>query len=128
MSGTPLRCCLALLCVTGLIFLATRCERTDTAGNVLTYHNDNQRSGQNVRETVLTPRNVNSTTFGKVFSYAVDGAIYGQPLYVGNLQIGTHGVRNVVYVATEHDSVYAFDADQKTNGPLWQVSFIDLSS
>jgi hypothetical protein len=74
-------------------------------------------------ETLLTPENVNSTGFGKVFSYPVDGAIYGEPLYVANLQI--QGVRNVVYVVTQHDSVYAFDADNKAPGLLWHVGFVD---
>jgi hypothetical protein len=92
-------------------------------GIIVTYHNDNQRTGQNVGETLLTPENVNSTGFGKVFSYPVDGAIYGEPLYVANLQI--QGVRNVVYVVTQHDSVYAFDADNKAPGLLWHVGFVD---
>jgi hypothetical protein len=97
-------------------------------GITVTYHNDNMRTGQNLGETVLTPQNVNSTKFGKVFSYAVDGAIYGQPLYVQNLKIPVQGVRNVVYVVTEHDSVYAFDADQKSPGTLWHVNFLDPAS
>ncbi len=90
---------------------------------MLTYHNDNLRTGQNLQETVLTIENVNSAKFGKTFSYAVDGAIYAQPLYVQNLQMPVHGVRNVVYAVTEHNSVYAFDADQKAPGTLWQVDF-----
>ena len=97
-------------------------------GIAITYHNDNQRTGQNLGETVLTPQNVNSTTFGKLFSYPVDGPIYGQPLYVQNLQLPSQDVRNVVYVVTQHDSVYAFDADQKSPGTLWQVSFADAVS
>ncbi|HUI40935.1 MAG TPA: hypothetical protein VL523_03095, partial [Terriglobia bacterium] len=67
----------------------------------------------------------NSAQFGKLFSYPVDGAIYAQPLYVQSVTIPDQGVHNVVYVATEHDSVYAFDADGKTTSPLWHVSFID---
>ena len=81
--------------------------------NVPTYHNDNARTGQNIQETILTPSNVNSTQFGKLFSVSVDGAVYAQPLYLSAVNIagGTH---NVLYVATEHDSVYAVDADSGT--------------
>jgi PQQ-like domain len=97
-------------------------------GLILTQHNDNARTGQNLQETTLTPTNVTSATFGKLFSYPVDGAIYGQPLYVQNLTIAAQGVRNVVYVATEHDSVYAFDADQKSPGTLWTVNFTNSAN
>jgi hypothetical protein len=89
--------------------------------NVTTYHNDNARTGQNLAETSLTPANVNSTQFGKLFSVAVDGYVYAQPLYLSSVVIngGTH---NVVYVATEHDSLYAIDADTGTT--YWQVNLI----
>src|SRR5580692_10495424 len=90
---------------------------------VLTWHNDNQRTGQNLSETILNPSNVNSKSFGKLFSYPVDGQIYAQPLYVYNVTIGGQ-VHNVVYVETENDSVYAFDADGLSTTPLWQVSFL----
>src|SRR5439155_2383215 len=72
-------------------------------------------------ETILTPANVNSTNFGNLFNYAVDGYTFAQPLYVPNLTIAG-GSHNVVFAATEHDSVYAFDADG--GGQLWQRSFI----
>ena len=90
--------------------------------SVLTYQYDTTRAGVNSRERILTPANVNSKRFGKLFAVGVDGYIYGQPLYLPDVSIagGTH---NVVFVATEHDSVYAFDADSPQL--LWQVSFLD---
>jgi hypothetical protein len=89
-----------------------------------TYHNDNLRTGQNVNETVLTPSNVNSTQFGKLFSLHVDGQLFAQPLYVPSLTIGSQ-VHNVLFLATQHDSVYAWDADTASATPLWQTSFIN---
>jgi len=89
------------------------------AVDVVTYHNDVARTGQNLNEAVLTTANVNSTTFGKLRSLPVDGKVDAQPLYLAQLAIGG-ATRNVLYVATEHGSVYAFDADAGT--PLWQVS------
>jgi hypothetical protein len=78
--------------------------------NMTTYHYDIARTGQNTQESILTTSNVNATQFGKLFSVTVDGAVYAQPLYLSAVSIagGTH---NVVYVVTEHDSVYAIDAD-----------------
>jgi hypothetical protein len=90
-----------------------------------TYHNDNFRTGQNLNETVLTPANVNKTSFGMLFSYPLDGLSLASPLYVPNVNIPGQGFHNVVYAATEHDSVYAFDADGLSSAPLWQVSFIN---
>ncbi len=94
---------------------------------VFTYHYDNLRSGVNSSETALTPANVTQQTFGKKFTYPVDGWIDGQPLYVANVNVGG-SVHNVVYVTTEHDSVYAFDADGLVSSPLWQTSFVNPSA
>jgi uncharacterized protein YjdB len=102
---------------------------TVTAANpgttsVTTWHFDNDRSGLNPTETILTPSNVNTTSFAKLFSYQLDGYAYAEPLLMSNVTIngGTH---NVLYVATENDSVYAFDADTYgTGAPLWQVSLL----
>ncbi len=88
-----------------------------------TYHGEQFRSGLNNQELALAPSLVNTSTFRRVFTRAVDGQIYAQPLYVANLLLGTT-YRNVVYVATEHDSVYAFDADGKTSSYLWKKSFL----
>ena len=93
------------------------------AQSVLTWHNDNSRTGQNLRETILTPANVNSTQFGKKFTRPLDGQTFAQPLYVPNVSIPGQGTHNVVYVATENDSVYAFDADGTPKRPLWQRDF-----
>jgi hypothetical protein len=95
---------------------------TNYAG-IFTYQNNNQRTGQNTSEIALTPGNVNQTTFGKLFSYTLDGYVRAQPLYMANLLIPNQGYHNVVYVATEHNSVYAYDADGLQTTPIWQVSF-----
>jgi len=92
---------------------------------MLTWHNDLARTGQNLHETVLTPTNVNAKTFGKVFSFPVDGQMFGQPLYVDNVAVAGKGTYNVIYVATENDSVYPFDADGVNTMPLWHNSFIN---
>jgi hypothetical protein len=92
--------------------------------DVVTYHYDNGRSGQNLNETTLTPANVNSTTFGKKGEFTVDGRVDAQPLYLSQVTIGGQK-KNVLYVATEHGSVYAFDADSingTTSTFLWKTS------
>jgi hypothetical protein len=94
--------------------------------NVLTQRGDSRRDGQFSDELYLTPSNVNANQFGSLFSYAVDGYIATQPLYVSGVNIPNVGTVNVVYVATTHDSVYAFNADTPGSGtPLWQVSFLN---
>jgi len=103
--------------------------------SVLTQHNDIARTGQNTNETILTPANVNTSSFGKLFSYPVDGWVYAQPLCVpgvtmgaGTPQAGT--THNVVFVSTEHDSVYAFDADSNAGAnanPLWHITLMDTA-
>jgi outer membrane protein assembly factor BamB len=88
--------------------------------NVLTYHNDNARTGDDLHETVLTPADVNPSQFGKLYSVPVDGQVYAQPLYLENVAVPGQGAHNVVYVATENDTVYAFDADR--GALLWHDS------
>lgn len=100
---------------------------TDLAG-VFTYHNDAARTGQNLQEYALTPAVVSTpSAFGKLFSCPVDAAVYAQPLYVANLQIGSGalaGIHNVLFVVTENDSVYAFDADSSACTTYWFRSFL----
>lgn len=96
---------------------------TDLAG-VFTYHNDLARDGANTNEYALTASTVVADTFGKLFSCPVDGAVYTQPLWVPGLSIGG-GTHNVLFVATQHDSLYAFDADAKPCVTYWHVNLID---
>jgi len=98
---------------------------TDLPG-VFTYHNDLSRDGVNDREYALTASTVNSNSFGKLFSCPVDGAIYTQPLWVANLKING-APHNVVFVGTEHDSLYAFDADANPCSRLWRADLIDAA-
>src|SRR5437588_4438936 len=100
---------------------------TDLTG-VTTYHNDLSRDGANTHEFALTTSSVKTATFGKLFSCSVDAAISAQPLWVANLTIGTT-IHNVIVVATQHDSVYAFDADTNASPcvPLWQANLIDAA-
>lgn len=96
-----------------------------SAQNVVTFQYDNARSGANTNEFLLTPANVNSNSFGRLLSYTVDGYLYAEPLYVANVAIPGWGTHNVAFVATENDTVYAFDADGNggTNGGLlWQTN------
>jgi len=93
--------------------------------DVTTYHYDNLRTGQNLKETTLTTANVNQSKFGKLGELMVDGKVDAQPLYLSNVSIPGVGTKNVLYVATEHGSVFAFDADNVSGTsakPLWQIS------
>ena len=109
--------------ITGSDGLTVKPVTSSGGVNVPTWHFDNGRSGWNNKETSLSPGNVSSKTFGKLFSYLVDGYAYAEPLLMSNVTINgaTH---NVLYVATEHDSVYAFDADNGSGTPLWHVSLL----
>ena len=112
-----------ILCSVGVVVAVFTVAVSSAAGeSVLTYHNNNARTGANTNETLLTPANVNTNSFGLLRKYPVDGYVYAQPLYVSKLAIPGKGVRNVVFVATANDSVYAFDADSDTGpdgGLLW---------
>ncbi len=121
--------------VSGFAALAFLCAASGSRAQtpVVTQHYDNARTGANTTETVLTPTNVNTTSFGKLFSYSVTGQVYAQPLYVPNVTMGAGTTQagtkhNVVFVATEHDSVYAFDADNNGGAnaaPLWSITLLD---
>jgi len=90
---------------------------------VLTQHSDNARTGANLRETVLTPANVNKAHFGMLFKRVVDDQVYSQPLVVTRLSV-SGGTHDVVFVTTVNNSVYAFDAnDAEASAPLWHVNF-----
>jgi outer membrane protein assembly factor BamB len=89
---------------------------------ILTQHYDNARTGQNTSETILTPANVSSAAFGKLFTLTADGYVYAQPLYVPHLAIPGQGTHNVIFIATEHDSIYAYDADN--GAQLWFRTFL----
>ncbi|MGC2326310.1 MAG: hypothetical protein WA604_06335, partial [Candidatus Sulfotelmatobacter sp.] len=105
--------------------LALAVPLTTAFGQVTTSQYDNLRTGATLNEKILTPQNVNARQFGKLGAFKVDGAVYAQPLFVPGVEIPGKGKHNVIYVATEHDSVYAFDAEPPGDAPLWQVSFLD---
>ncbi len=119
----------------GLVVTGTSGNTNSTASlqlyvqafDVTTWHYDNSRTGVNPTESILTLANVNTTSFGELFSLPVDGAVIGQPLYLSNISIPSKGVHNVLYAATMNDSVYAFDADSNNGSnasPLWQSSLL----
>ncbi|HUY28683.1 MAG TPA: hypothetical protein VMV27_14830 [Candidatus Binataceae bacterium] len=111
--------------ITLTLFLVPAVACAQAFAGVTTYHNDNMRTGQNLAETVLTTANVNSTTFGKLRTWPVDGYVYAQPLYLASVKVRGHR-RNVVFIATEHDSVYAFDPALRKDKPLWKTSFLSV--
>jgi putative pyrroloquinoline-quinone binding quinoprotein len=115
---TPRSAYPALFCLAFYVSASMMSSATD----VVTYHNDIARTGQNLQETILTTKNVNSATFGKLFTSSVDGKIDAQPLYLSEVSIPGKGTHNVMYAVTENDSVYAFDADNGSR--LWHVSLL----
>jgi hypothetical protein len=102
-----------------LLSLAPACTAQMTTSQV-----DNARTGAYLKETILTAQNVDPQQFGKLFTFKVDGDIYAQPLFLSGVEIPGKGKHDVIYIATEHDSVYAFDAYGNPSTPLWRVSFL----
>jgi len=107
-----------IFCLTAILYAFTLSSYSQ---DVLTYHNNNSRTGLNNAETVLTPANVNAATFGKILNLPVDGHVDAQPLYLSAVTAGG-AIRNLLIVATEGDSVYAFDAD--TGAKIWRVNML----
>jgi hypothetical protein len=110
------------LAVSAFVLLSLAASGQAQSNNVLTFHNDNARDGQYLVETVLTPANVKTNVFGKLWVLSVDGKVDAEPLYCGDVIIPGKGRHNILLVATEHDSVYAFDAD--STNLLWHVSML----
>jgi hypothetical protein len=106
----------------GNVTSASATLTVNPATDVLTYHNDLARTGQNLTETILTTSNVNAAKFGKIAFYAADGLVDAEPLVASNVGIPNSGSHSLVIVATEHDSVYAFDQD--SGAILWQTSLL----
>lgn len=111
-----------LLLALPVLCFAARAQQPRTTQDVLTWHNDNARTGQALGETILTPNNVNAQSFGKLFVIPVDGKVDAEPLYAAGVELPNRGLHNVLFVATEHDTLYAFDADTGTR--LWQVRLL----
>jgi hypothetical protein len=117
---------IALFAFTVMTVLGFSQTKPTTPPAITTYQNGNSRLGQNLQESILTPANINSTSFGLLFNWPTDGNIYAQPLYVPNVTING-SVHNVVYIATEADGIYAFDADSQSLNPtpLWYTSLVN---
>jgi uncharacterized protein (TIGR03437 family) len=97
--------------------------------SVVTYHNDNARTGQYLNEILLTPASLKTGAFEKRYVFSLDGAVYAQPLYLSRVKIAGKGFHNVLLVPTSHDSLYALDADDESSStPLWHVSFLDAAA
>jgi LmbE family N-acetylglucosaminyl deacetylase len=138
-DGTPLPVSFSAKTITSLKFTADTAVGSNIGlseiqvfsspyAGTFTQHNDAARSGENVAEMALTPSNVDTAQFGKLFSLPVDGYVYAQPLYVKDLLMPDKTFHNIVIAATEHDSVFAFDADSGSSTPLWRASFINPSA
>ncbi len=114
----------AFVCSAFYLALSLAPPPAGAQAGVWTYHNDNQRTGQNTNETILNLTNVNLTAFGRLFTNAVDGMVYAQPLYVPGVAIPGQGTHNLLLIATEHNTVYAFDADLPVTqgGLLWKTN------
>ncbi|HEY5253591.1 MAG TPA: chitobiase/beta-hexosaminidase C-terminal domain-containing protein [Acidobacteriaceae bacterium] len=117
---------LALFCA----LAGSMSAQTPTPVTVPTWRYDLTHAGENTQETALTPANVNVNSFGKLFGLTVDGNVYAQPLYVPGLKMSDGNVHNVLFVATENDSIYAFDADSNggaNSKPIWQISLLNAA-
>ena len=106
---------------TETVFVTVNASVKGSGVDVVTYHDDIARTGLNAKESILTPANVNASKFGLLMTLPVDGKVDGQPLYLSNVTVAGQ-TRNVVYAVTEHDSVYAFDAD--TGAQIWKASIL----
>ena len=105
--------------------LAVLGATTPCDAQITTSQYDNMRTGATLTEKNLNTKNVNAQRFGKLGAFKVDGAVYAQPLFVPGVEVPGRGKHDVLFVATEHDSVYAFDAERPNDPPLWHVSFLD---
>ncbi len=129
-SKRPMSFCRLLGCTLICTSFASVAAQTPTPVPVLTWRYDLTHAGQNTQETALTPENVNTQSFGKLFSLPVDSTVYAQPLYVPGLKMSDGLVHNVLLVATENDSIYAFDADSHSGAnakPIWQISLLSAA-
>ena len=123
-ASPRLNIALSLLIAATTTLTLTRCSSASEGVSVTTYHYDNMRSGVQAKETILTPSNVLSGSFGKLFTLTVDGQVYAQPLIVAKLQMSDGISHDVLFIATEHDTVYAFDADNASTQPFWSTSLL----